>query len=287
MTKQELRHDELSDVWERLEHWYEKNSKAITILLVIVLLGILGYKGYQKLHEDKLAQASMELGNVLMNLDQAMREEDEAKRKEQLKGAIDEAKRITRDYSGLPVSRSAQMIVGNAYYYQATTQQDAAPSLKEALAAYQRCLEIAQNAEEKAAAQIAIGNTYENMMFVSKQQDMQKDAIGAYDEAMKLAPGTYLEAEAKLAKANMLEGLTGREGEARKLFTQVENERRLPVIAAPAEEKDKTSKADKNMSITPEQIQKLRQLSDYSYQKVARDSIEAMDMGDSKPKSGK
>ena len=48
MTKHELKHNEMADLGDKLSNWYENNQKLINAFLIVLLVGILAYKGYQK-----------------------------------------------------------------------------------------------------------------------------------------------------------------------------------------------------------------------------------------------
>lgn len=279
MTKQELKHDEMADVGERIGAWYHKHDKVVQVLVLLVLVGIIGYRVYGKFHADTLARATGDYTKAVAALNSALAETDEAKRKELYATAITEAEQVTKDHSGLYVGRQAQLLLGNAYYYLsaaiATQRTDAADNLKRAREAYERYIAIASTPEERAAGKLALGHALENQMFTSKDVNLSNQAADAYKDVEKLAPNSFLAAEAKLSLGRMYFGVTDKQDEAKKLFEQVAASRKLAEPETP-DAKAKPVKDESGEEITPAKMNEVREYASLSYAKEAEQALTAL-----------
>ncbi|MCX7020436.1 MAG: hypothetical protein WCK47_00935 [bacterium] len=276
MTKHELQHDEMQDFGVKLIVWYHKHSNLLTTILLVVVVAFAGWRLYGYYLNNRAARISAELGTALQNFNEAWMETDEAKRKELLTTAITETEKITRDYKGAYTGRAAQLLLGNMHYYNAMLKLDNADesmaAFKNAREAYERYIALEGNTPaEKAAGQVALGYALESTSFKTRDPKLVAEADRAYNEAVKLAPNTYIAAEAKLALARLLQNQTGRQEEAQKNYEAVAFERKLP-LAAP-DPKEKPFKDIQGNEISIGEINKLRNFYDLSYAADAERSI--------------
>jgi hypothetical protein len=259
MTKHELKHDEMEDIGERVSAWYNRNSTVITWILAVVLVGLIGWKGYEKFNDSRVARANSDFSTALRNYTDAVGEMSEAKRKELFTTSISQAEAVARDYSSLPIAREAQLLLANGHYYQG--------DMKAALEAYNTYAAGAKNSAEKAIGLLGKGNANENLEVTTKESRYGLEAQNAYKEAIKLAPGTYLAAEAKLALARFSQMHADRQEFARELYDEVIRERKPKLVAAAPGEK--AIKTERGQELTTETVQRLRSFAELSYSKEA------------------
>lgn len=279
ISRQELKKDEFVDFGERTAEWFREHDRLVSAVLAAILIALIAWKGYGKFRDDRLARANVEYSTVVQNYNSALGQTDVKQRKDLLGAVVTEGERFVDRYGKSGVAKSAQMMLGNAHYYMAMASSDdanvASEERRKAREAFEKYLNMADTAQEKAAGQIALGNLIEYRMFVEKDPKLRRDAIAAYDEAVKLAPGTYLEAEAKLAKGRLLQALTGREDDARQLFEQVANERKVE-----AKDETTTPSADRRPSaeerLAEQNAQKLREAMLVSYAEEAEQALQRM-----------
>ncbi|AXA35732.1 MAG: hypothetical protein KatS3mg130_0713 [Candidatus Sumerlaea sp.] len=281
MSKQELKHDELSDLFDRIGLWYHRNAKWIQYLVIAVVLAFLGFRLYDRYLETERAKATAEIGKVADTLQSALRETDEAKRKVLFATAIADAERVAKEYSGQYLGRQAQLLLGNAHYYYALAlanqKSEASEERKKAREAYERYISIAKTNEERAAGKLALGNVFENELFATQDMNYLKQAEDAYRDAIRLAPNTFLAAEAKLALARMYQPVTGKKDEAERLLSEIQKER------APASQSSEKNAATKEAAketgrkgLSQEKIHELREFSGLSYAKEAERLLTAL-----------
>jgi hypothetical protein len=224
------------------------------------------------MQQSKIERVSAEFGPMIENVNSAVSETDDAKRRDKLKGATAEADRIAAQYPTMYAGRSAQLAIGNAHYYLAAglPNPDAATELKTALTAYEKYLSQAVTAEEKAGGQLALGNTYENLWYLDpKDANLGLNATKAYQAVDSLFPGSYLAAEAKLAQARLLEVQEGHQRDALTKYNELMLDRKVDLGDYA---KEKAVKDSKGREITPEEIAKLKSNQPSSYESVAQKS---------------
>lgn len=284
MTKHELKHDEMLDVSERVRLWWHNNEKAVTAVLIVFLVLLIGWRGYNAWQDSKHARSSNDLAEAMKSYGEALAETEEAKRKELFNTAISEAQKIIDEYPSLYAARAAQMLIGNSHYYLAAgvlgKATESQPELKSAQQAYQKYIDMANTPEEKAAGKLALGNTLENILFTTKNMSLMTEAQAAYKDVESLAPNSFLAAEAKLAQARLMQAQAGRQDEARKLYEEVASSRKVEV-AAKKKDKDAEQVQDRNkdeslQGVSPKQAEEIRSFSDLSLAREAQQALAAL-----------
>jgi len=274
MSKQELKHDELTDLFDRIGMWYHRNAKWIQYVVIAVVLAFLGTRLYDRYLETERAKATAEIGRVADTLENALRETDEAKRKVLFATAIADAERVAKEYQGQYLGRQAQLLLGNAHYYYALAlanqKPEASEQRKKAREAFERYASIAETNEERAAGKLALGNLFENELFATQDMNYLKQAEDAYREAIRLAPNTFLAAEAKLALARMYQPVTGKKDEAARLLNEIQKERTS--VSQTSEKSEKTKERAKEIQrkgLSEEKIRELRDFAAFGYAREA------------------
>ena len=278
MTKQDLQHDEMSDLGDKLQVWYEKNSTLITTLLVIVVAVFGGYRLWDVYRTNKLTKISEDYGRVVQDYNAAVAEKDDAKRVGMLSSVTSESERLAAEYPSEFAGRSALLMLGNIQTFNALSKLDKPEEcisyLKSARDAYDRYVNTATNPAEKAAGQVAVANTLENLAFRTRDANVTKEAVDMYNAAAKTAPeNSYVAAEAKLGLARLYQNQTGKQEEARKEYTEVAAMRK-PALSIDA--KEKPYKTDDGREVSPEDLAKLRKLYNFSYAAEAERQLSLM-----------
>src|SRR5689334_5436774 len=80
--------DDEDDAFGGVSEFFNRNSKAINVLLTIVLVAAAGLAIYRWQANSRTTKASAQYGSVLQNIQKALPETDAAKRKESLQAAI-------------------------------------------------------------------------------------------------------------------------------------------------------------------------------------------------------
>ncbi|MCX7626740.1 MAG: tetratricopeptide repeat protein [Candidatus Sumerlaeaceae bacterium] len=279
MSKQELKHDELEDVFDRLALWYHRNAKWIQWVVFVALVLFIGTRLYRQYQETRFARATAELGKAQSALASALMEASENKRKELFATAITEAERLVKDYGTSFHGREALLLLGNAHYYYslalANQKSEAAAERKAAREAFEKLLSVAKTPEEKAAAYLGLGNVLENELFATRDMTLLKQAADYYSEAKKLAAGSYLAAEADLALARMYQPVSDKRDEAERTLNAV-IKTRSEMRGAQMAVSDKETKQLKFKSIEPEKARELQNFEKLTYAAQAKDLLASL-----------
>ena len=278
MTRHELKHDEMRDLGEHMLEWLQKHANILTTVVLILALGFLGWKLYGRYSESRMVAAGSQLGTLLRHYGEGINASTKEKRTEMLATAVNDAERIAKEHSGTYAGRLALLIMGNAKYYQGmlaeTAGEEAVSALREARAAFERFIRVAQTPEEKAAGHLALGQTLENLLFITKDLSLGVEATNAYKEVEKILPNSYLAAEAKLGMARLLQNQQGRQDEARKLYEEIIASRPAPESKPP--EGARPVRLADGRELTVEDLTALRSFNHFSVQEQAKDMLRAL-----------
>jgi predicted negative regulator of RcsB-dependent stress response len=280
MSKQELKHDELEDVFDRLMLWYHRHGQWIQWVVIVALIVFIGTRLYDRYQETRAAQATAELGKVQNELVAALMENSENKRKELFATAIADAERLTKDYGTSFHGRQALLLLGNAHYYYslalANQKSEAANERKAARQAFEKLTSVAKSPEEKATALLALGNVLENELFATRDMALLKQAADYYTEVKKLVPGTYLAAEADLALARMYQPVSDKRGEAERILKDVAAAREKRLASEATKSSDKEQKTSRFKAVPPEKVAELQQFQKLSYASQAKQLLASL-----------
>lgn len=275
MTKQELKHDELEDLFDRLALWYHRNANWIQWVVIVALVLFIGTKLYERYQESQNAKATTELGKAQNALTSALIEKSENKRKELFATAIAEAERLTNEYGNSFHGREALLLLGNAHYYYslalANQKNEAADERKLARQTFEKLAGIAKTPEEKAAAYLALGNVLENELFATRDMSLLKQAADYYTQVTKLVPDSFLAAEARLALARMYQPVSDKRNEAERLLKEVADQRTTLMNETDLAKKAETdNKQPKVKNIAPEKALEFQHFEQLSYAAEAK-----------------
>ena len=261
---------------EKLETWYDRNAKWLTGLVILAFVVVIGWKGYDWVKARNVARANDALAGALQHYQQGVQNPDAAKKVDELNGAVTAAQQVVNDYSDSYIGREAQLLIANAQYTIAlqNSGKEVKP-LEQALESYQKYLKMAQTSEEKAAANIAIGNVTENLGFIRNDKKTLQEAVAAYEAAAKEADGTYLAGEARLAAARAKTGINdpAAQEDAKKLFAEVEKNRPVQLISDQAQKDAKPLKLQSGQTLSAEEVVSLRNYAAWSQHQEAKDAL--------------
>ncbi len=276
LTKKNPKLVSLDDEEGGISEWYSKNTTLINWVLAIVLIAVIGWRAFDWMRTTRLERANAAYATVQQSFNTALAETDPEKRRQDLAAVAPQAESVVTNHSNQPVSREALLLAGKALYYQAETLTgaEAIEGFKAAQTAYQRYISAAQTDRDRAVGQLALGNSLENLLFLTADQQYGREALNAYEDVQQKVPGTYLDAEAKMANARVLQALEGRQDEAAKLYQTVAADRLRPEVSSLAD--DTTLTTQQGQQISPEEIAEIRTLRKNSYETLAQQSLERL-----------
>lgn len=262
---------------EKLETWYDRNGTFINVIIIAALVGVIGYKGYGWVQARNVAKANVAFAAAHSHYQQGIYNDDKAKKADQLGGAITAAQQVVNDYSDKFVGRQAQLLIGNAQYTIAMTESGGkdVKQLETALDSYKKYLALAQTDEERATGLIAVGNVTENLAFLRDDEKVLQEAVDSYTKAADAAKGTSLAGEAKLAAATAKSGMRGdaARADAKKLYTEVAENRSVQLISDEAMKDAKPIELERGEDLSVEQVQELKNLAAWSQRDSAKDAL--------------
>jgi len=263
---------------EKLETWYDKNNKWITIVFVVVVAAFVGYRLYDWMHAKNVAKANAAFGQAQQRFDMALQAQEPKDKTDQLQGAITAAEQVVNDYSDKFVGLQAQLLIGNAQYQLANEQpgEQGVANLEKARESYQKYLAMASEPMEQATGKIAVGNVLENLAFIRSDEKLLEEAIASYRDAAKNAEGSYLGAEANLFLARALESSKDaeRRAEAKKILDEVAKDRQLADNKKPAAgTEDKTITLTSGQTLSADQVAELKSQAEWSQHYVATEEL--------------
>lgn len=262
---------------ERLETWYDRNGTWINVVIIVALVGVIGYKGFEWMQTRNVAKANVAYSTALNHYQQGLFNPDKATKVDELGGAITAAEQVVTDYSDQFIGRKAQLMIGNAQYTIAMTESGGkdVEQLETALESYKKYISMAQTDEERATGLIAVGNVTENLAFIRSDKALLQEAVDSYTKAAKTAEGTNLAGEALLAAALAKSGMNdpAAQEEAKKLYAQVADNRPVQLISDEAVKALKPLKLEQGGELSVEEVADLKNLAAWSQSATAKDAL--------------
>ncbi len=261
---------------EKLETWYDKNGKWINILIIVVLVGVIGYKGMQWMNDRNVMRANSAFLAAQTHYQTAQSQPENEQTVEQLEAAITAAQQVVNDYSDNPVGRQAQLMIANSQYAIVTAKNARdVEQLEAAQASFNKYIEMASTDEERAAGHIGVGNVLENLAFVQDDKAVLDKAVESYNNAADLAKGTALAGEAKLAAALAKSAMANPEAqtEAKELYAEVVENRTVNLVSDDLLESVQEIPATTGEPLSPEQVKDIYNMGAWSQHQVAADAL--------------
>lgn len=261
---------------EKLETWYDRNGKWINILIIVALVGVVGYKGMQWMKDRNVMRANSAFLTALTHYQTAQAQPENDQRVEQLQAAITAAQQVVNDYSDNSIGRQAQLMIANSQYAIVTAKnaQDV-EQLEAAKASFNKYIEMAATDEERAAGHIGVGNVLENLAFVQDDKATLDKAVESYNKAADLAKGTALAGEAKLAAALAKSAMNNPEAQAaaKELYAEVAENRPMNLVSEDLLESVREIPAATGEPLSPEQVKDIYNMGAWSQHQVATDAL--------------
>lgn len=262
---------------EKLETWYDRNGLLINGVIIVALVAVIGYKGYQWMHQRGVARANAAFATALNHYQQGLHNPEEAKKQDELNGAVTAAQQVVNEYSDKFVGRQAQLLIGNAQYAIAMSKGGRdVETLKKALDSFKKYTSLAHDDFERATGHIAEGNVSENLAFVQDDQKVLEEAIASYKKAADLAGDSALGGEARLAAARAQTGIKNDPAatdDARKMLEHVAQNRPVQLVSEETLKAIKPVEMASGMILASEQVSDIRNMVEWSQQQHAKDAL--------------
>lgn len=250
--------------------WAKENANRLLTVVTILLVLFAGYRGYQWIQEGNRARATAKLIDAINNFNQGLNAADAADQTRFLETAANQAEQLSLEFSGTPVGRRSRLLAGNSTFYLASLTTGTAMSdlYKRAQDYYQQYLDQATDSTERATGHLALGNVFENLLFMTRDLNLATQAMNAYDEAARLVPGSPVAIEARLAKARLIKVQAGRQAEAAKLYEEI-----LESLPEPQSELRAQALVHQGQTLDPEEVTRLMTLGNWTFRAEAEQAL--------------
>jgi tetratricopeptide (TPR) repeat protein len=260
ITKKQLKQDEVTNFGTKLYLYVRDHNREVIIALVVALVVLVGLRIYASRKAAALEESNNFLTNITGVFHMALAESDAKKREEYFKQVLTYCDRLIQGYGGTRAARQASFMKGNVYYF--------LNDFDRAITEFRRYIDSAQTNEDRARGYNALGYAFENKFFYQgTDQTLLQEATKAYDLAAEAGKGTYLEYQALLAKARLLE-LKFKDEEAMAIYEKVMKDR------APEERPVKASKKTERLDLLYQQIKDAMDL--FSFAKTAELNLDRL-----------
>jgi tetratricopeptide (TPR) repeat protein len=226
ITKKQLKQDEVSTFGTKLYVYVTENWRTVIVVIAATMIVLIAIRIYSNRKIAVLEQSNELLTNVTGIFNAALAEPDAKKQEEYFKQALTWCDRLTQGFAGTDAARQAQYMKGNIYYFM--------NDFDRAITEFRRYSDSAKTDSDRARGYVALGYAFENKFFYQgTDQALLQEASKAYDLAAETGKGTYLEYQALLAKARLLE-LTFKDDEAAAIYEKIIKDRTSeePAVAA-------------------------------------------------------
>jgi len=214
-------HDTFEDASLKLVEWTVHHKTTILAVFVALVLCVGGYNVMAVSRANARQERSLEFTSLVKSYDNAFGETDLEKRAKQLQDVRRALDAFVASNPG-PLGDWAAMLVGHTHYHEGVTPANFNAAIK----AYAAYIDRASSPESRALGYHLKGYAEESLAFLSPElSSSAKDAAASFTEAEKLAPGSWIDYESKLARARLLSAMPGKQVEARKLLETIIEER--------------------------------------------------------------
>ncbi len=190
-----------------------ENIRLCLIVLAALVVVYISVKAYNYRQDVVLRKSNQLLTWTINIFENGLMETDQTKRETALNQAISYAEQLVDDFPKSKATRQAQYLQGNAYYFM--------NDFDRAISSFQQYIETAQTNEDRAKGYVALGYSFEDRFFYNEQdQSILRQAEKAYDQAIEFGKGTYIEYQALLCKARLLE-LRYKNAEAMEIYEKI------------------------------------------------------------------
>lgn len=221
---------------EQFADWFSLHGKKVTAILSVAIVAFAGIQLYKWNAQSKLNKENIAFGTAIAKFQSAASENDQTKRKADFSSGINAAEGLIKEYGNTYLGRQMQLQLGNAYYdystsgttaVQAENDKHRIENLEKALSSYEKFADVASDNEEKAAAQIALGNVYESLSFAKNDPALLEKAEAAYKAAVQAEKSEYIGAQAQMELARFYESTDDaqKKAEASKIYEEIAKNR--------------------------------------------------------------
>ena len=213
ITRKQLKEDEVRTFGMKLYSFICENIRLCLIVLAALVVVFISVKAYNYRQDVVLRKSSQLLTWTINIFENGLMETDQTKREAALNQAISYAEQLVDDFPKSKAARQAQYLQGNAYYFM--------NDFDRAISSFQQYIQTAQTNEDRAKGYVALGYSFEDRFFYNEQdQSILRQAEKAYDQAIEFGKETYIEYQALLCKARLLE-LRYKNSEAMEIYEKI------------------------------------------------------------------
>ncbi len=213
ITRKQLKEDEVRTFGMKLYSFIRENTRLCLIVLAALVVVYISVKAYNYRQDVALRKSNQLLTWTINIFENGLMETDQTKREAVLNQAISYAEQLVDDFPTSKAARQAQYLQGNAYYFM--------NDFDRAISSFQHYIQTAQTNEDRAKGYVALGYSFEDRFFYNEQdQSILRQAEKAYDQAIEFGKETYIEYQALLCKARLLE-LRYKNAEAMEIYEKI------------------------------------------------------------------
>lgn len=249
ITRKQLKEDEFRTFGMKLYSFVRENSRLCLIILAALVVVFIAREMYKYRQNRVLRESNDLLTWVINTFESGLTQTDQTKREAALKQTISSAEQLLEYYPKSKAARQARYFQGNAYYFM--------DDFDRAISSFQDYIQTAQTDEDRAKGYVALGYTFEDKFFNNEQdQSILLQAEKAYEQAIEFGKGTYIEYQALLCKARLLE-LRYKNEEAMEIYKKIIADReklKLKIAKASSDQNSGTAGSKKQQQRSQAQM---------------------------------
>jgi tetratricopeptide (TPR) repeat protein len=274
ITRKELKEDEFRTFGMKVYTFVHDNSRLCFIVVIALVIAFISHRVYKDYQARALGRSNEIFTGAMSMFEAGMFETDQTRREAALKQAIIYAEQIIEEFPKSKAARQARYLEGNAYYFM--------NDFDRAISAFQYYINTAKDNQDRAKGFVALGYAFENKFFYNEQdQSILHEAEKAYDQAIDLGKGTYIQYQAMLCKARLLE-LRYKNDEAMEIYKKIIADRKKleeKIAEASTDQGSQTNRATRRSQKTQaemlsEQMKMLESL--FSFEKTAELNLDRL-----------
>jgi hypothetical protein len=228
IRRQDLKKDEVAETVETLVEDIQRHRTAILAVIGLLVLVVGGNIIWSRHKHNVELQNTRILREAHEALSLAAYTEDDDQRRRNLQAAADSLQPLASGRGASPAGLHALFLQGDVYY--------AMEDFERAASTFERYIQTAQSAEDRARGEIALGQTFESRSFVDDDPAHLAAALDRYERAAAGAPAdSYVHYHALLNQGRVLE-LQGEDDRALSIYRTIVENRPAPRANIPGAE---------------------------------------------------
>ncbi|MBN1867455.1 tetratricopeptide repeat protein [Candidatus Sumerlaeota bacterium] len=277
ITRKELKHDEVKDAGRSILEYLDVHRTSLLTGALIVLAIIVAFRVGSSMVGRHHAETARDLALARSYYVQSSRQSDPASSENRLDMALQIANRLVDEYGTSKTGLEALYVKGSCLYL----RQD----YDGAAAAFQSCIDGAEDASMKAQGYLALGYCFDSKAFLdSSDAELGAKAREAFEKARDLGaePGgglSYVAADAMMNLAEM-DVEAGKIDEAMKAYRTIADARSMTKDANRFRSDDDTQErkkgGDERLRMVQEGVRE--SLTQFSFQRTAEERLAQLEV---------